>query len=204
MTRSSRFARSTAGATAVEVALLAPVFFIALMSLFDLGLYFWRWNQAVEAARVGARLAVVSDPVSSDLTTMTGLETGVLPGQPVGEYERVCAPQTCTNNGVYSAAAMSRIYYGPGTVACSKGVRTAKAGMCDVLPNLRLQHVTVSYRASGVDTAGTAGALKPLVSVRIAGVNPQLLFVDNLLPGAFAVLPTAEVTVLAEDLRTAA
>jgi Flp pilus assembly protein TadG len=198
------FSRSTRGAATVELALLAPVFFVALLSIFDVGLYFWRWNQAVESARVGARLAVTSDPVSSDLSAMTGLETGVLAGEPVGDYERVCTPSTCTNGGTYSTAAMSRIYYGPGTVACDTGVRTEAAGMCDVLPTLETANVTISYRASGVDTAGTAGALKPLVSVRVSGAEPALVFIDRIIPGAFTTLPTAEVTVLAEDLRTSA
>ena len=203
MTRASTFAEHRSGAAAVEVALLAPVFVVALLAIFDLGLYFWRWNQAVEAARVGARLAVVSDPVSSDLTSMTGLETGVAAGQPVGQYERVCAPAACSG-GVYSAAAMARIYYGPGTQACDDTVRTEHAGMCDVLPTLRQADVTVSYRASGVDTAGVVGALKPLVSVRVSGADPHLVFIDHFVPGRFTTLPDAEVTVLAEDLRTSA
>jgi Flp pilus assembly protein TadG len=198
-----RFRRDSAGAAAVEIALLAPVFFSALFALVDFGLYFWRWNQAVEAARIGVRLAVVSDPVSSDLSTMTGLETGALAGQPVGEYVRVCAPSSCTGGGVYSAAAMARIFYGRGGAECSSGVSTAQAGMCDVLRSLALANVSVSYRASGVDVAGTAGALKPLVTVRITGAESKLAFVDALIP-AFATLPDAEVTALAEDLRTAA
>ena len=199
----SRFRRESAGATAVETALLAPVFFVAVLSIFDFGLYFWRWNQAVEAARIGVRLAVVSDPVSSDLPAMTGLETGALAGQPVGEYERVCTPSSCTGGGTYSAAAMSRIYYGRGTAECAGGVSVTQAGMCDVLRSLTLEDVSVSYRASGVDVAGTAGALKPLVTVRISGAEPGLVFIDTLFP-AFATLPDAEVTALAEDLRTAA
>ena len=204
MTRPSTFVKHRGGAAAVEMALLAPVFVVGLLSIFDLGLYFWRWNLAVEAARVGARRAVTSDPVSADLATMTGLETGVSAGQPVGEYERVCTPESCTNGGVYSTAAMWRIYYGPGTAVCQDGVRTQQAGMCDVLRVLKPQNVTVSYRASGVDAAGVVGALKPLVSVRVSGAAPNLVFIDRVIPGAFTALPTAEVTLLAEDLRTSA
>ncbi|HEX8570066.1 MAG TPA: TadE/TadG family type IV pilus assembly protein [Caulobacteraceae bacterium] len=203
MTRRSSFLTDRTGAAATEIALLAPVFFVGLFAMFDLGLYFWRWNQAVEAARVGARLAVISDPVASDLSSMTGLETGVQPGQPVGAYERVCAPSACTN-GVYSAAAMNRIFYGPGAQGCSNTARTENSGMCDVLPILQPSNVTVTYRSSGVDTAGVVGALKPLVSVRVSGARPNLFFIDHFVPGRFTTLPDAEVTVLAEDLRTSA
>lgn len=197
------FWRNRDGVAATEIALLAPVFVVSLLTLFDVGLYLWRWNQTVEAARVGARLAVVSDPVSSDLSTMTGLETGVEPGQPVGAYERVCTAGSCTNGGTYSATAMARIFYGRGTQACVL-TATADAGICDVLPVVAQSNVTVSYRSSGVDVAGVAGSLKPLVSVRISGADPELLFVDHFVPGRFRKLPDAEVTVLAEDLRTSA
>ena len=203
MTRGRTFGRDEGGASAIELALLAPVFLVALLAIFDLGLYVWRWNQTVEAARVGARLAVVSDPVASDLKAMTGLETGVEPGQPVGAYERVCTGIACTN-GVYSASAMDRLFYGPGAQGCDDTVRTENAGMCDVLPTLARSNVTVSYRSSGVDAAGVVGALKPLVSVKISGAEPNLFFIDYFVPSGFTTLPDAEVTVLAEDLRTAA
>ena len=204
MSRTRRFLRETGGATAVEMSILAPLFLIGVLMIFDLGLYFWRWNQVVEAARVGARVAAVSDPVASDLTAMTGLETGVQAGQPVGAYERVCSGSSCTN-GSYSATAMARIYYGPGAQqTCAPGTKTLQAGMCDVFPTLQQSNVAVSYRSSGVDTAGMAGALKPLVSVRISGAASRVFIIDRLIPGALRVLPAAEVTVLAEDLRTAA
>jgi Flp pilus assembly protein TadG len=72
------------GAAAIETAIVAPFLFTGIIGLVDLGLYLFRWNQVVEAARLGARIAAVSDPVSSDLTLMTGLETGVQSGQPAG------------------------------------------------------------------------------------------------------------------------
>jgi hypothetical protein len=198
-----RFHRHTSGASAVEMALLAPIFFIGLLSMFDLGAFFWRWNQEVEAARVGARIAAVSNPVSSDISSMTGLETGVIAGAPAGAYERVCSPSACTN-GVYDAAAMSRIVYGPGSASCNDAATREKWGVCDVLPTVLPAHVRVAYRSSGVDTAGVEGGLRPLVSVRIAGAPSRVVLIDRLFPGLFAALPATEATVLAEDLRTAA
>ena len=198
-----RFLRDRTGAAAVELALLTPLFFVTLLSLFDLGLLAWRWNQAVEAARAGARLAAVSNPVSSDLASMTGLETGVEPGDPTGAYERVCSGAACSG-GVYDAAAMSRLYYGPGGAVCDDSTPRNAAGLCDLLPRLTTDKITVSYRSSGVDTAGVVGALRPLVSVRIAGVPSRMVLIDRLFPGFFAALPATEVTVLAEDMRSSA
>ena len=115
----------------------------------------------------------------------------------------MCTPSnaTCTSGGTYNAAAMNRIYYGPGSTTCGQAPSRDSAGMCDVLPLLQPANVTVSYRNSGVDTAGVAGSLRPLITVRISGAGPRLVLFDKILP---ATLPVVEVTMLAEDLRSTA
>ena len=197
------FLRDERGITSVEIAVLAPILFASVLASFDAGLYVWRWSQAVQAARMGARLAAVSDPVSSELGLMTGTETGAAAGEPVGAYVRVCTPSNaqCTNGGTYNATAMNRIYYGPGSTTCGQAPSRDSAGMCDVLPLLKPQNVTVTYQSSGVDTAGIAGSLRPLITVKIANAGPRLVLFDKILP---ATLPVVEVTMLAEDLRSTA
>ena len=74
-------------------------------------------------------------------------------------------------------------------------------GMCDTMTSLQPGHLTVTYRNSGADVAGTAGALRPLITVRLSGVASGAVFVDALWP-ALGALPDTEVTVLAEDMRT--
>ena len=59
-----RIARSKAaqrGAAAVEFALVSALFFTALFAVLEMGRLLWTWNAAVEATRLGARLAVVCD-----------------------------------------------------------------------------------------------------------------------------------------------
>lgn len=48
-----------AGVAAVEFALIALVFFTLLIGIMEMGRLLWTWNAAVEATRLGARLAVV-------------------------------------------------------------------------------------------------------------------------------------------------
>ena len=203
MRRLTPFLRHQGGMTAVEVAVLAPLLFTAVLSTFDLGLYFWRWNQAVQAARLGARVAAVSNPVSSDLSVVTGISSTVKPGDIVGAYERVCSvgSRTCTSGGTFSDAAMERIFYGQSGTGCGDARSRDAAGMCDVLPTLDLADVSISYSASGIETAGVAGSLRPLVTVRISGAGPRLVLFDKLLPTN---LPVTEITMLAEDLRSTA
>lgn len=47
------------GATAVEFAIVSMVFFTLLIGIMEMGRLLWTWNAAVEATRLGARLAVV-------------------------------------------------------------------------------------------------------------------------------------------------
>lgn len=51
--------RKQAGATVVEFAVVAAVFFILFIGIMEMGRLLWTWNAAAEATRLGARLAVV-------------------------------------------------------------------------------------------------------------------------------------------------
>lgn len=187
----------------METAIIAPFLFTAVIGLADLGVYLFRWNQAVEATRIGARLASVSDPVSSELATMTGLETGAAGGEPVRAYLRVCVGGGACEGGTYSAAAFSRIFHGPGSTSCTDATSREGVGMCDAFPVLTSGNVTVRYQESGADTAGVAGALRPLISVQVSAAPSGVVILDQLFPNAFRLLPAAETTVVAEDMKSA-
>ncbi len=54
------------GVAAVEFALVAALLFTVLLGVMEMGRLLWTWNAAVEATRLGARLAVVctkGDPI---------------------------------------------------------------------------------------------------------------------------------------------
>lgn len=194
-----RLAVDRRGATAVEFSLVAGVMILGALTLIDFGHFLYGWNQQAQAVRLGARLAATQNPVAPDLSTMTGLETGVEVGDPVGAYERACTSAACTGGG-HSTAAFNRIFYGS-DAQCGEAAAEAGMGVCDTMTSLQPGHLTVTYRNSGADVAGTAGALRPLITVRLSGVGSGAVFVDALWP-ALSALPDTEVTVLAEDMRT--
>lgn len=92
--------RHQRGTTAVEFAIVALLFFTLLIGIMEMGRLLWTWNAAVEATRLGARLAVVcdKDAVAHIKTRMQvmlpALESGHItisyldPGNP---------PDTCTS-----------------------------------------------------------------------------------------------------------
>jgi Flp pilus assembly protein TadG len=55
------------GAAAVEFAIVATLFFVLVFGIIDFGFAFHSWNNAVNAAREGARKAAV-DPNPTDIT----------------------------------------------------------------------------------------------------------------------------------------
>jgi Flp pilus assembly pilin Flp len=187
------------GATAVEFSLVAGVMILGALTMIDFGHFLFGWNQQAQAVRLGARLAATHSPVAPELATMTGLETGVEVGDPVGAYERACTSAGCSGGG-HSDAAFNRIFYGS-DAECGEAASEAAMGMCDTMTGLQPGQITVTYRNSGADVAGTAGALRPLITVRLSGVDSGAVFIDTLWP-ALGALPDTEVTVLAEDMRT--
>lgn len=61
--------RRQIGAAAVEFALISVVFFTVLIGVVEMGRLLWVWNAAVEATRLGARMAVVCDINDADIKT---------------------------------------------------------------------------------------------------------------------------------------
>jgi hypothetical protein len=77
-------ARRQKGAVMIEMALTFGIFMLVLLALFEFVLLMFTWSKAVEATRLGSRMAVVSDPVVSlaslDCTTTTRIEVSCATG----------------------------------------------------------------------------------------------------------------------------
>ena len=56
-----RLASAQRGGAAIEFALVSSLLFTVLFGIMEMGRLLWTWNAAVEATRLGARLAVVCD-----------------------------------------------------------------------------------------------------------------------------------------------
>lgn len=57
------------GAAIVEFALVASIFFMLLLLIFEFGRLMFNWNSAVEATRRGARLAIVCNANNAKVTS---------------------------------------------------------------------------------------------------------------------------------------
>lgn len=67
--RAMRPCSRQAGATAVEFALVASIFFMLLIGIAEFSRVLFYWNTAGEATRLGARIAVVCDTTDTAIKT---------------------------------------------------------------------------------------------------------------------------------------
>lgn len=82
------------GAAAVEMAIVSAVFFTILLGAAEMGRLLWTWNAAVEATRLGARMAIVCDVGEAAVVTrMRERLPALLPGNVTVSY----LPAGCTS-----------------------------------------------------------------------------------------------------------
>ena len=190
-----RLVRDSRAASAVEFALVLPLFLILLLGMIDTGRFMWEYNQAEKATQMGARYAVVTNMVPSGLATYSfALSDGILAGNtvPATSFEEaVCNTSTCTcspGGGVcgaigYDAAAFDaivgrmKVFYGPITDS----------------------NVVVEYRNVGLGYAGDPNGpdVAPLVTVRLTGMTFQPL--AGMILGAGITMPDFRAALTLED-----
>jgi Flp pilus assembly protein TadG len=193
--------RDASGAVAVEFGLVGGMFIVMLLALMEFGTAFWQWNQATKALQLGVRLAAVSDPVSSDLKTMTGVSSTVEEGDPMPYFKRVCsgASQTCSD-GTYDSAAMRTLVYGRGNAACPTTTQRYPA-MCQLFPRIGPENVIVEYTQTGLGFAGRPGGPLPSITIRLTGINFDFVVLDNILGLTQISMSGLSASAPAEDMR---
>jgi hypothetical protein len=193
-----RFWRDETGAAFLEFTVTLPVFFLLLFGTAEMGLLFYQWNVATKAVQLGARIAAVSNPVSSDLSAMTGLDPA-RPGDPMPDFDRVCngATESCSG-GTYDAAAMETLVYGRGDNACDSS--GPNIGMCDIYDRIRPENVVVRYQYTGLGYAGRPGGPVPTITVSLQDIAFDFVALDNLLGLGPIAMPDLRTTMTGEDL----
>jgi Flp pilus assembly pilin Flp len=198
-----RFWRDPGGAVAVEFALIGGVFLTLLFGLMEFGTAYWQWNQAAKALQLGVRLAAVSNPVSSDLKTFTGVSSTVEEGDPMPYFQRVCDGSTNTcSGGTYSIDAMRTLVYGRGNLSCPTA-RQQYPAMCQIFPRITPQNVVVEYTQTGLGFAGRPGGPLPSITIRLTGLTFNFVVLNNLLQLPSIPMSDLSATATAEDLSGA-
>lgn len=187
------FLADNSGAVMVEFALLALTMILLTFAIIDLSMVFWQEHRIEKAMHLGARIAVVSDPIAVELVDFdcktAAIEFGTSCSDPAAAAMPiiVCdgASQTCTNGFTYSGAAMDTIV-----------VR-----MQQIYPLMQAQNLIIQYDDTGL---GFAGRSTPIPSVTITAVNmiANLMILNSLFGFAPFDMGTFTTTLTGEDLGT--
>lgn len=185
------------GASAAEFALVLPLVIILLLAVIDAGRFMWEVNQAEKATQMGARMAVVTDPLAPGLAStyvgVSGLTQGdLIPASALGVVE-------CSNAGCcVSGTTCTTPYPTLGTFNSAAFSRIATR-MKAIDPAIADSNVRISYRGSGLGFAGNPNGIdiSPLVTVEVTGITFRPITQFRY----FAVsLPNFRTTLTAEDM----
>jgi Flp pilus assembly protein TadG len=206
----SKLLRDISGAILVETTIVLPMFLLLVLGTIDVTYMFYEWALANKAAYVGARIAVVSDPVAAKITDLNYTESQLqLIGQPCFDNAgnnvncplvppTVCTSTACTPNTFgFDSTAFKNIF----------------DRMKVILPRLQLQNVTITYQANDSGFVGqpyvgnSAQFSLPLnVTVSIIDMTHQFYFIGPLVKffgvffPAMSTLPTFATTLQSEDM----
>jgi Flp pilus assembly protein TadG len=205
-----RFIRSEDGTAMVETAIAATLLLSLTLGFVDFGYAFYQWNAATKAVQVGARLASISDPVATALTTAAPISS---PGAPVaaGAYGPFVCSYTgtagsSTNSGAFSADNFSRIFRGDvantNDDACPSPATGQRPGMCHFFPGLQRSNVVVTYTATGLGYQTRLGGPVPTITISLRNINFQFFFLGGVLGFGDLTMPSMLSTVTGEDLKS--
>lgn len=205
MTLSQQYRANDDGSVSVEAALISSIMIALTITAFEICYGFFQWNSAQQAVRVGARLAATTQAVSQSLETMTGMEGGANPGEPMPNYTHNCtgATSSCSAGG-FNANAFNEIVFGPDNDGVCGPTSRARRGMCDLFNRVAPGNVEIEYRNSGLGRTGKPASPAPIITVTLKDVEFDFAVLRYFTPQSLRIMPTVSVTVVAEDMRTGA
>lgn len=193
----TRLVRDQRGEIA-EFALVLPVALLFLIGLTDAGRLFYEINKGEKATQIGARWAVVTDPITPELASENYVGQ-IVGGSTLTQGDRIPAAAlglitcnetscTCTTNPCPNTGTLTRD---------ATAFDNLLGRMQDIMPNIQASNLIVEYRGSGLGYAGNPNGIQiaPLVTISLA----DLSFSPAILLGFAINLPDFSYTLTMED-----
>ena len=189
------FQRDTRGSSAAEFALILPVF---LLGIIDLGRYAWAFNQAEKATQMGARFAVVTDMIPSDLTNYSFATSCGVPQGDVVDIGRFGGAQ-CSSSATTATCTVTTSCSGLGSTADNDAFGRLADRMTSIYPSVGRQNIELDYANAGLGYAGDPNGadVSPLVTVSLRDLAFEPMFLGAL--GITFPIPSASYTLTMED-----
>lgn len=216
-----RLIRDTTGSVLVEVAIVFTFFIVFIFGSIDFLFAFYDWNTATKAVQVGARIAAVSDPVATNLDSISAalISRSLPPGSAMPAFTIICdgSAAKCSCEGacpageiVYNTAAMNTIVYGRGSSACGDATSSYSAGMCDIFKRITPANVRIEYRQpatpAGLGYVGRPGGPVPTIKVTLQHMSFRFfllgaIFHDIQMPGLATTMTAQDLSSCAPTVR---
>ena len=215
----ARLARDEDGGPLVEVAIILPILILFLFGGVDFMNALYQWNAAAKAAEIGARIAAVSDPIASGLTSIRGqcaeFRRGV--GKPDARFHRLLRRRRGGLRLHERRVRRHGLVFGGCDGAhrlwASREWRLARLpppnispGCATSHPPIAPQYVTVVYKQTGLGYAGRSPGPVPTITVSLnaASSKTKLPFKFFFLPFASINIPQVTTTITGEALSASA
>jgi hypothetical protein len=188
-----RLWRDCRGGPAAEFALVLPLLILFLFGIIDVGRLMWTWNQAEKAAQMGVRLAVVSAPVASGLTSYSYAVAGTVPQGNVVP-QSLFGGISCNNT---TCACLNQGGTCPfGTARDPSPFNKIQQRMQAMKGDIAAANIVIDYTYSGLGFAGDPNGpdVAPLVTVKLQNLTfaPMILFGGTISLSAFSSTLTME------------
>jgi hypothetical protein len=183
------------GAIGAEFALVSPILLLFLLGIVDVGRYMWEVNQLEKATQIGARMAVVTDMVPTDLAnTNFGSTLGQGAEIPTSAFGGLHCEKP---SGTVQCSCDSNCS-GIGMTANATAFDAIVTRMAQIAP-IAAENVTVTYTNSGLGYAGDPNGsdVAPIVTVRAHDVTFVPLIFEFF--GASTKLPAESASLTLED-----
>ena len=166
--------RDSGGGALVEFGLILPTLLLVSFGAIEFTITMFDYHRLGEAARRGARQAIMTAPVAK-LDTLQAMGT-ITCSKPTTTLS--CGSATKHDNAAANFTA----------------ILTA---MQEIVPTVAASNVTISYTWSGIGDLSTPGGIKPVVTVELTGVTHQFTLLSIIPALDHIVLPSFTTSVVA-------
>ncbi|MET4690644.1 TadE/TadG family type IV pilus assembly protein [Sinorhizobium fredii] len=194
------FRQDESGVALTEALITFPIVMLMFATFIEFGYAMSQWNQTVKALQYGARLAAVSDPLTSDFDEVFPTEADDPLNNGDATPNDATITSTCGPDLENCSDELSRIVLGSDGACGTAG--DPRPGVCDINWRIRPENLVVTYQRSGLGYWGRPEG--PVLTMRLEArdVTLELLFLGPLLGLDEIAVPAHPVTITTEDLQT--
>lgn len=180
--------------------MVLPLLTLLLLGMIDVGRYMWMLSQLEKATQMGARMAVVTTIVPTDLVTKN-FATSLGQGNAIPNSANGFGSMSCNSNGTTASCTCIQFCAGIGTTANTAAFNRVADRMNLIARSVSRSNVWITYTNSGLGYAGDPDPNSPDVSpiVTVEARNVPFRPAIFMFLGGKTALPTVSASLTLED-----